>query len=370
MENLPATLEAVLIGGDLSKLTPTERVVYYHKVCGSLGLNPLTMPFQYLNLNGKLVLYATKGATQQLAAIRKISFGEPKITQLGDLYCITISCSTPSGRTDSEMAAVDIKGSSGEKLANLMMKCMTKAKRRAILSICSLNMLDESEVETIPGARIEPLPSLQTPKPTPRLSNGEGAVAPQRSDLIQKQQNAAWSDSAVAAEMLNANLTIDQILEEPRVDKTTGEVLEAGTKALAAIRTAFPGSTMESVNEPTEDGLYFYKLPWEMPGYDMKPIRKAITQIPGYEYDKANYMYAVPQKLDKLSNFPFAEWETDINGRYLIKKSSSRTEFFKWKQKDKLKTVKMPAEPSPEPEQGPATKALAGIDEDLDEIPF
>jgi hypothetical protein len=42
-------------------------------------------------------------------------------------------------------------------MANALMKAETKAKRRVTLSICGLGMLDESEVESIPGAAVEPL---------------------------------------------------------------------------------------------------------------------------------------------------------------------------------------------------------------------
>ena len=46
-------LENVLISGDLSKLSPADRMGYYQAVCNSLGLNPLTKPFDYITLNGK-----------------------------------------------------------------------------------------------------------------------------------------------------------------------------------------------------------------------------------------------------------------------------------------------------------------------------
>ena len=43
-----------MMAGDLALLTAGERLSYYGKVCESLGLNPLTKPFQYIRLNGKL----------------------------------------------------------------------------------------------------------------------------------------------------------------------------------------------------------------------------------------------------------------------------------------------------------------------------
>jgi hypothetical protein len=42
----------------------------------------------------------------------------------------------------------------GDALANALMKCETKAKRRVALSLAGLGWLDETEIATIPGARV------------------------------------------------------------------------------------------------------------------------------------------------------------------------------------------------------------------------
>src|SRR5512143_3625952 len=68
-----STIEAVLIKGDLSRLSEEQRLEYYNSVCKSVGLNPLTRPFEYIVLNGKLQLYARKDATDQLRRINSIS---------------------------------------------------------------------------------------------------------------------------------------------------------------------------------------------------------------------------------------------------------------------------------------------------------
>ena len=68
----PAAVENLLLG-DLSKLTTTERVAYITRVCESLGLNPLTKPFEYILLNGRLRLYATKDCTEQLRKVHGVS---------------------------------------------------------------------------------------------------------------------------------------------------------------------------------------------------------------------------------------------------------------------------------------------------------
>jgi len=59
-------LERALVSGDLAGLSESQRLEYYRAVCESLGLNPLTRPFEYLRLNGRLVLYATRAAADQL----------------------------------------------------------------------------------------------------------------------------------------------------------------------------------------------------------------------------------------------------------------------------------------------------------------
>ena len=56
-------LEQVVVNGDLAKLSAPQRLDYYRQVCQSMGLNPLSRPFEYITLKGKLTLYAKKDAT-------------------------------------------------------------------------------------------------------------------------------------------------------------------------------------------------------------------------------------------------------------------------------------------------------------------
>lgn len=144
-----ATVEAVLLGGDLSKLTSEQRLSYYQAVTKSLGLNPLTKPFDFITLNGKLTLYAKRDCTDQLRALRGISITISDRSTLGDVYVVTARANTPEGRTDESTGAVSIKGLAGEALANGYMKAETKAKRRVTLSIAGLGMLDETEAQDV-----------------------------------------------------------------------------------------------------------------------------------------------------------------------------------------------------------------------------
>ena len=120
IEQNQSAIEKCLLEGDLSKLTEDQRSNYYQQVCETVGLNPLTQPFQYIVLNGKLKMYALKGATDQL------------------------------GRIDEDMGFAKIAGLKGDMLGNAMLKATTKAKRRVTLSMCGLGMLSEDEIESIP----------------------------------------------------------------------------------------------------------------------------------------------------------------------------------------------------------------------------
>jgi len=158
-------LERVLVAGDLSGLSESQRIEYYKAVCESLGLNPLTRPFEYLRLNGRLVLYATRAAADQLRSIHGISIIDARIERQDDLITVTVRGRTRDGREDLEVGVVSVAGLRGEALANAQMKALTKAKRRLTLSLAGLGWLDETEAETIPGARrvseqqIAPAPS-------------------------------------------------------------------------------------------------------------------------------------------------------------------------------------------------------------------
>jgi hypothetical protein len=147
-----AVLEQVLIQGDLSKLKPEERVMYYKRVCESQGLNPLTKPFEYIMLNGKLRLYALRDCTDQLRRIHGVSISIRSRELVEGCYVVTAAATDRDGRHDEAIGAVPIDGLKGEARSNALMKCETKAKRRVTLSICGMGWLDESEVDSIPGA--------------------------------------------------------------------------------------------------------------------------------------------------------------------------------------------------------------------------
>lgn len=174
LTNVPevTVMEQVILNGDLKTLAPAQRLSFYNRVCESLGLNPLTQPFAYLSLTGKMVLYARKDAAEQLRAARNVSCEITNREIMEGVYVVTVKATLPNGRIDSATGAVPIESLKGEARANAMMKAETKAKRRVTLSICGLGMMDETEVESIEGARKVSVDQAHT-----LIEAGNGGVA-------------------------------------------------------------------------------------------------------------------------------------------------------------------------------------------------
>lgn len=191
MSNLPAlssnTIETVLVKGDLSGLTSDQRLSYVKAVCDSVGLNPLTKPFEYIQLNGKLTLYAKRDATDQLRKVQKVSITISDRQKIDDVYIVTAKAKNAEGREDESTGAVNVANLKGEQLANAMMKAETKAKRRVTLSICGLGLLDETEVESVLSEEKD-----VTSKPDP--SNGKYKSIPTvktvSNEPVENNQNA------------------------------------------------------------------------------------------------------------------------------------------------------------------------------------
>lgn len=170
-------MESVIAKGDLAKLTSEQRVQYYNEVCKSLGLNPLTQPLSYMTLSGKLTLYATRACTDQLRKIHNVSLEVVSRQLADDILTVRVKARMPGGREDEDLGSVAFPDSlKGEARSNAVMKAVTKAKRRATLSICGLGWLDELEVETIPDAKL-PTPSTHNPH-TGEIESDGAELAP------------------------------------------------------------------------------------------------------------------------------------------------------------------------------------------------
>lgn len=220
-------IEQVITAGDISRMSASDRVAFYWRTCESLGLNPLTQPFQYIALNGKTVLYATKNATDQLRSIHSVSVTSLRRERDEESGLITVYAHgrLPDGREDESSGVVNLRGLSGEALANALMKAETKAKRRMTLAIVGLGMLDETEIDG--GERLDV-----------DLSTGEIRGRAQPASLLErvKQQAATYADGdadttapAAALGVEGPMLTGDAMtLEESAAVDQIAELVDSG----------------------------------------------------------------------------------------------------------------------------------------------
>ncbi len=224
-------MEHVLGTGELQKLTVPQRVQYYLKVCDTIGINPMTRPFRFMNFQGAVVMYATRDCTDQLREKRKISIEIKEKRLEGELFMVTAHASDPTGRQDEDVGAVSLGPTlRGEARANAIMKAITKSKRRVTLSICGLGYLDEDEVATLPGAVTyeHDAPAPERPEvrtPTPRPSgwaplNPDGGVPMDQPAQPRRPTAAEWLDAfeiacgdAQSAEAADKLITSDESLK-------------------------------------------------------------------------------------------------------------------------------------------------------------
>lgn len=239
-------IEQVLVMGDLARLNPDQRNMYYQAVCSSLGLNSLTRPFEYITLNGKLQLYARKDCTDQLRKIHGVSVRINDRSVMDDLMVVTAEATDKTGRVDSSIGAVSIAGLRGEAKANALMKAETKARRRVTLALCGLGVLDETEIESIPNARIgepdRPVRSadrlLDEPKKEPEPSkpalpvvvgeSGFVVVDIKSIEEVEGKSGPVWKVTAGDGEML--------AVTDPIIVSDLSDIRENGTLARCEVQ--------------------------------------------------------------------------------------------------------------------------------------
>ena len=226
-------IERVLVAGDLSALTEGQRLEYYRAVCESLKINPLTRPFEYLRLNGRLILYATRAATDQLRATRGISVIGVEIKEDSDTITVIARGRAADGREDTEIGVVPIAGLRGDALANARMKAVTKAKRRLTLSLAGLGWLDETEIETIRPTAAPP-PELPASAPPAADDAAERATLRARITELAAKVKAAMPNYVDEAEQ-EAQAALRQARAVYARDSATADDLRAVVARLESL---------------------------------------------------------------------------------------------------------------------------------------
>jgi hypothetical protein len=234
-------IERVITQGDLAKMTAQERVAFYWRTCESLGLNPLTRPFEFHNLNGKLVMYAKKDATDQLRKLNAVSVTNVRRERDDDLGLLTVYAAgrDRTGREDEATGVVSIKGLGGEALANAVMKAETKAKRRLTLSLVGLGFLDESELPDGIAPDVDPTTGelLERPKPKSLLES------------VRAQQEAMASTAAADPDV--SGTTPDAVAGDVDEDQAN-DVDEAAWTTVPAELTELSADAFQGLREQHE----------------------------------------------------------------------------------------------------------------------
>lgn len=232
-------IEKVILGGDLKELQPAERLSYYNRVCESLGLNPLTQPFAYMNLSGKLTLYARKDAAEQLRSVRGVSLRVISREMIDGMYVVTCEAATKDGRTDASTGVISLASLQGEAKANAMMKAETKAKRRVTLSICGLGMIDETEVESIAGARKVRVEEAHTEL------LGDGAAAAEPSGSVKTERSVPEELRLVVEQINKADYSSIKSISKVMQDECEAlGIAAAFTNRSEGLRVSYPKGTI------------------------------------------------------------------------------------------------------------------------------
>lgn len=144
-EQAAGALAHVLGTGDLFRLTNEQRVAHYLNLCESLGVNALSLPFQWIefkeneNAAPVLQLYFKPSGAAQLLRNHHVSVHYPRKEIVGELFVVEAVGRAPDGRTGSASKYVPLTGKygrlTGRNLANAFMKAETGALRRLAVAM-------------------------------------------------------------------------------------------------------------------------------------------------------------------------------------------------------------------------------------------
>lgn len=258
----------VLSKGDLSNLSAEEIARYEVAVCESVGLNPLTKPFDVITLPGskkkgaetsdRKVLYANRNAGDQLCGIHKITREIVGREVVDGVYIVTARASTPDGRYDESIGAVPLLKEGGrwvprddgqgsvfqpdgtftplppDQRANKMMHAETKAKRRAVLSLVGLSFLDESELDTM-GDRLSPSVRMVDRETGEIVSPSAPTLAIPAESAEREPVDSAALDPKIVATWLG---NIDRAKNRNRLDAIAESLANLGMDGIEELASA------------------------------------------------------------------------------------------------------------------------------------
>lgn len=143
-------------GGACNNLSPDQQAEYKTFLCAKMGVSPLLQPIDLIPTKNGLRPYLNKGAAELIRDERKISITDIEVSEKNGMFVAICKVRAMNGRVDCDMGACQ-KGNEPE---NSLMKAVTKAKRRATLSMCGLGaIIEEAHPTEYNGETPEETPS-------------------------------------------------------------------------------------------------------------------------------------------------------------------------------------------------------------------
>jgi hypothetical protein len=188
--------------GDFSVLTKEEINTYTSFLCDKYGLDKSTQPIRFIKDKNSenIIPYLTRNATDQLRKNLGISVIEENIQfSPNGLACIvTVKVQDKEGRTDMDTGSVFIGGLVGNEYSDKIMTCVTKAKKRATISLSGIGILDETEVQGIAEGVLRE--SVQSKKSLEGEMSEEEISEEEISKITLLVDNAAKTESWITTE--------------------------------------------------------------------------------------------------------------------------------------------------------------------------
>lgn len=145
---LPQAVIAAQLYNNWKGTSEEQRVKACLELCNVLGIPTPMNPFRFIELNGRLVLYAPNEAAQLIAQSRKASVKiiNKYLDKEFNIYIVEVRV-IDGGREVDNLAGIFVGGLTGQKRADAMMKCVTKAQRRTIFGAFGLSVADDDDID-------------------------------------------------------------------------------------------------------------------------------------------------------------------------------------------------------------------------------
>lgn len=265
-------IDKIVMTGDLTRLTEEQKNIHYLTVCTAMELDYRLHPLEWMPVNDpdrgqKLVLYALRGATDQIRRNRKIKILSLTKEVSDELVTYIAAGEDADGITEMSTGSVPIKNKRGHDLANAYMTAETKAKRRLTLAFSGSGLLDETEVAELNapmsmpagvGVTATPSPKLDTPAPS-AAAGGEVKLPSKEEPKKGKKADTAVAGLATLKDKKSPVADITESSQIPTsVEKQVESVENAEIltdvveKQIVAQNTPDQGVLIQTSVEPTE----------------------------------------------------------------------------------------------------------------------